>query len=158
MNTDKLLEKLPDVYFDWYARFIPGIIAIVYYLYIKQPSFNASFNCIFLYAIISYLLGHVIQPASSFCVTIIQNLFHSDEKIYKIAKLTNDSPKVILKVSKVHAEAVGMLSSAFLILIVSLYYHKWPTIAIIGIIYFLLASIERIYARKKKIGDLKIST
>ena len=31
MELNKLADKIPDLYFDWYARFLPGAIGLIIY-------------------------------------------------------------------------------------------------------------------------------
>lgn len=162
---DKLLDKLPDVYFDWYARVLPGIISIIYYFYITNATFNNCESNLFLYAVISYVAGHSVQPISSFCVRKLNKFYKTDESVYKKARMDNSLYSLTNKVSKAYAESVGMVSTAILLFIIFAFYilHLIPTgeftcdkilISIISILFFIFSSIERILARKRKIEDL----
>ena len=143
MSTDKLIEKIPDIYFDWYARFIPETIAVSYYFVLGNEEPKVTFGYTFLYALAAYVCGHVIQPASSLVVLGLQRLVRTDEEKYSAAKQKGSSPELIAKVSKAHAKAVGMLSIAGLLIALSLYLENWPTNTSLAVPYFLVAAIER---------------
>ena len=154
MATNTLAEKIPDIYFDWYARLLPGAIAISYYFIDTEAIPDDDVINIVLYVILAYLLGHGIQPVSSFLIRIFQNITFNDNSRYNQAVKDGDQPRLVSLVSKAHAEAVGMLSSCILIILVTCVYSQFDWITIWLIIYFLGASTERVFARKRKITDL----
>ena len=154
MGSEKLIDKLPDIYFDWYARLIPGVIALTIYFYAgnKAPDTSASF--LFIYAAISYAAGHIVQPLSSLCVAGLQKLFRCKEDDYIRAKKNAELSGQVSKVSKAHAEAVGMLSTFFLVAAVAISLHNWELIIWGFIIYCFFAAFERTWAQKRKIEAL----
>jgi hypothetical protein len=60
-----LLDKIPDIAFDWYARIVPGFICgflIVFAFEIPLEKVSANF----LFAALgAYIIGHLLQPFSS---------------------------------------------------------------------------------------------
>lgn len=157
MDSEKLIDKIPDIYFDWYARLLPGIIALTIYFYAgnKAPDTSAAF--LLIYAAISYTAGHIAQPLSSLCVAGLQKLVCSKEKTYETAKLNPALSGPANKISKAHAESVGMLSTSFLVAAVAFHLHNWEPIIWALIIYFFLAALERAWARKRKIEALNVA-
>lgn len=154
MNGDKLAGKIPDVYFDWYARLLPGAIFLTFYFLISQKNPTISSAYFFLYLALSYIAGYIVQPASIFIIVILQKIAGCNEEKYKDAKKDTNLYKLTQKVSKAHAEAVGMLSTSILLLTVTTYCAAWSLLYGLAIAYFFAASIERVYARKRKIEDL----
>lgn len=107
---EKLTEKIPDIWFDWYARLLPGCLAISFYLISNETPMDAVRENAWVFLFSGYLLGHLIQPISSGLI----NLF-SDRIKKKKAKL----------VSKAYAEFVGFFSLALLtVLLIVMDYAK----------------------------------
>ncbi|WP_375583460.1 hypothetical protein [Cyclobacterium xiamenense] len=107
---EKLTEKIPDIWFDWYARLLPGCLAISFYLITNDIPMNSVRENGLVLLFSGYLLGHLIQPLSSGLI----NLF-SDRIKRKKAKL----------VSKAYAEFVGFFSLALLtVLLIVMDYAK----------------------------------
>jgi len=154
MNTEKLIDKIPDIYFDWYARFLPGVIAIIFYFLIGQEAPVITATYLFIYAATAYVLGHIIQPLSSLLVLGIQKTIGCNEAKYEAAKKNEQLTSPTSKVSKAHAESVGMLSSGLLIILAAYYLNIWNYISIGLIAYLILSSVERAFARKRKIEAL----
>ena len=151
----EIMNKFPDIYFDWYARLIPWAIGFGYYLLLNNFKLEKlSLSMIIFFVIASYILGHIVQPISSFFISLLQKLIKSNENIYRNAKKQDKHKNLILKVSKAHAEAVGMLSSALLVFVISLYLNKFDTLTYILFSYFIIATIERVFSRKSKIEDI----
>lgn len=155
MNFEKLIEKLPDVYFDWYARLLPGAIALAIYFYLGKVPPDPSAGWLFIYAAIAYVAGHIVQPPSSLCIVGLRKVIRSNESLYEKEKKNKALAGQVSKVSKAHAESVGMLSTCFLISLVAFHLSNWGLITLILIAYFLLAAFERSWARKRKIEALK---
>lgn len=154
MPGKSMADKIPDVYFDWYARFLPGAFAVVYYYYFSGKNPNYSVNYFIFYAAIGYGLGHAVQPISSFIVKIAESILRSDEKKYNQAKNIADNYGQLKVISKGHSEAVGMFSTSILFIVVNIYIGFWSVFTIFLPFYFVSASIERIWARKVKIDSL----
>ena len=121
---------------------------------LNQSELNVSFSYFFMYALIAYICGHAIQPVASLGVSGLQKLVGTNERKYATSKQDGSSPGLTAKVSKAHAEAVGMLSIALSLLILSIYFNKWSVSATVAMIYFVGAAIERSHARSRKIEDL----
>lgn len=154
MAVNKLMEKIPDIYFDWYARLLPGAIGIALFFHMSNSTPTISASYLVLYAIIAYVSGHVVQPAASMIVGLLQLAIKTDEDTYAKAKADPNNQNLVDKVSKAHAEAVGMLSTAMILLAISVYFGSWPTLNIFFVIYCMTASLERSFSRKRKIKDL----
>lgn len=155
VDPEKLVDKIPDVYFDWYARLLPGAIAVALYFYVGTATPEISATWLFIYVAVAYVAGHVIQPLSSLCVGGIQKLLRSNEAAYEKAKKNTALAGPVAKVSKAHAESVGMLSTCYLVVVVAFQLSNWGLIVWLLIVYFLLASFERAWARKRKIAALE---
>lgn len=108
--SEKLVDKIPDVFFDWYGRLIPGVFVVMLY-YFECGSLPAKIKGIelFLLGVIAYIIGHFLQPLSSRIAVCLrkQNL----EVRYRKA-IGQDRIKSTALVTKAHAEAVSMFSSA----------------------------------------------
>ena len=76
MSTEKLADKIPDVYFDWYARLIPGVLALIFYFVVSNEAVKYSAMNIFLYCGVSYLMGHTVQPLSSLIIYFQEKILH----------------------------------------------------------------------------------
>lgn len=103
MNEEikSLTDKIPDVWFDLYARLIPGCIGIIFYVVTFSVNYEFLINNILVLLFLAYLVGHFIQPLSSGLVNIWMK---------NIAKRKTNI------VSKAYAELVGFNS----VLIISL--------------------------------------
>jgi len=108
--------------------------------------------------VISYVLGHFVQPGAAFFV----KLFECDkakEESFASHKRHESKPKSLLKkVSKAHAEAVSMLSAALLILGI-FFAHAflectWRFPLLLLAILLVSFCYERVGARYRKIDDL----
>ena len=159
MNGEKIVEKIPDVHFDWYARLIPGSIAVALYFILSKAPYTIDGWHLFLYAAWAYALGHLAQPLASCVVKLIQKAIGTDEEKYERATQIRELKPRTLNVSKAYAETVGMLSTFILIsaaLIIVNYQVKIESIAYSILIYLLFATMERVFARKKKISELAV--
>lgn len=154
MAGESLAGKIPDVYFDWYARLLPGSIAVAYYFFVSDttPSITASY--LFLYAAIGYAAGHIIQPPSSFLIRTFKRVLRSDEDKYNSVKTDISLDRQSRLVSKVYAEAVGMLSLSMLLTIIATYLEKWDFFTFLIVVYFFFSSVERTWSRKIKIDNI----
>lgn len=158
-SINSLADKLPDIYFDWYARLLPGGAAVLIVLFesdsaqldfaLKHPAFMI---------VISYVLGHFIQPGAAFVVKLFE-CEKTKEEVYAFHKRHEPKPKSLLKkVSKAHAEAVSMMSSALLVTGIFFLYAflecSWRYHLLFLAILLVLFCYERVGARYRKISDL----
>ena len=154
----KLVEKLPDVYFDWYARILPGSYAAVFFSYLSStwPS-EPTFSVIVMYVLIGYLVGHVLQPISGKIVKTLETTLKNEDRYRRAKSNSSVSPSLLEKISKAHAEANSMMSFAIAMVIVCFVnYENSQNSWVHGllIMYFLWATWERVVARNRKIHDL----
>ncbi len=98
MPGESLANKIPDLYFDWYARFLPGFFAVAYYFTLPGNDANFSANSLILYAAISYASGHAIQPVSSFIVKILEKDSNVSNLTYIEAKRNGGNVSLLGKV------------------------------------------------------------
>lgn len=162
-TIDKVIESLPDVWFDWYARLLPGSLGVVAFAYASGklnaiPAAGETFSILML----GYLVGHLLQPMVGFLTKPVER-WHGKEEIYKRAKQDkNSNQESLKKVSKAHAEANSMLACAIVLAFNSFWFWKInpvPTLpwwfAGIGL-YCIAAWVERTFARARKIMDLDV--
>lgn len=160
MSTEAIINKIPDVYFDWYARFLPGSIGVVGYFYFSTSKPEISTSFLFLYVFLAYLTGHIIQPIAGYTVKKIEHLLSSlsgpinIEQHFSDAKKKDANKDIIGKAGKAHAEANSMMSSAFILLILMIKYQNSEMISVLLCGYFFIMTVERIFARKRKILEL----
>jgi hypothetical protein len=81
-----LLENLPDIWFDWYARLIPGCFGVGLYLYLSAniPSSPTAVE-LTAFVLCGYALGHVLQPLAGLLVKLLENRIGNEAK-YATAK------------------------------------------------------------------------
>jgi hypothetical protein len=83
---ETVMENLPDVWFDWYARLIPGCFGVALYLYLSSRIPPAPDGVeVVLFILFGYGLGHILQPPVGMVVKRIEKLY-GNEKIYALAK------------------------------------------------------------------------
>lgn len=113
---DKIIGALPDIWFDWYARLIPGSFALGLYLYLS-PSFckpdeiNAVDVLVFLAS--GYAIGHFIQPLAEWLVKNVEGKYGNEGSYVEAKHDPRIGASLLNKVSKAHAEAVSMLACVF---------------------------------------------
>lgn len=107
MNTDDITKMLPDGWFDWYARLIPGCIGVATYFWLFNISFDRKIEDILLLAFLSYVVGHITQPFSS---SIVNKLFKNELQ-----------PRTNRLISKSYAETISMFSSSIITIIIVIY-------------------------------------
>lgn len=155
MSVDeKIVEKIADAQFDWYARLLPGAIAVCYYFYISTTTPTVSLAYLAVYTAVAYLAGHITQPLSELIVRQIQEAIKTDEFAYTNYKKQYGRDHLSSLVNKAFAEAQCMLSSAILILSIMFYMNSFSTFSILSVLYFVGATFERVSARKRKISQL----
>lgn len=65
-ELDKVVQNLPDVWYDWYARLIPGCFGLGLYLYFSSSIQTTPTTVqVVLFLLGGYGLGHVLQPLTS---------------------------------------------------------------------------------------------
>lgn len=162
-SGEKLIEKIPDVWFDWFARFIPGAAGVLIYFLLHESKIPSEIDgwTVFFFVILSYLIGHVIQPLSGIFVKGIELAVDAvfferkREKKYTEAKRKTHF-SLLGKISKAHAEANSMLSICFVI-VINVYILSNTSVSLLVQLlplYFLAATVERVFARVRKIDDL----
>ncbi|MBI1312961.1 hypothetical protein GC176_16850 [bacterium] len=162
------LGKLPDVCFDWYARLLPGVSGLgLFFLVSDQFSLPQNATELILFLFTGYVIGHILQPASSFVVdSARRRFFPKQEDEYRRAKHSKEiGTSLLSKVSKAHAEAVSMVSFAFVLALDAIAFMcssddpSCPMSKVgwfaFGCLMFLVFGFERVRARAKKIDDLK---
>ena len=161
---DKIVGALPDIWFDWYARLIPGSFALGLYLYLSGFKTPDDINAVlvFVFLAFGYAIGHFLQPAAEWLIKFAERSHHHED-VYVVAK--HDpliGPSLLNKVSKAHAEAVSMLACALGLLFNILWFWYWGSRHLVhkywGLavcVYLLVAAYERTSARDRKIKDLK---
>lgn len=151
--------RIPDFWYDWYARLIPGSIGVSLYLFsINFQILAISTSQILLFLLIGYIVGFILSPISSHLTRKVVSKHPKNEVIYSTAKLNPQiSPDVYNKISKAYAEACSMLTIAIMIGLSVFFFKNYihVTALLISVIYFVIMWIERIYARKRKIEELK---
>ena len=156
---------LPDFSFDFYARFIPGIYALLllYYLEIIQVDiYQINFPLLVLIILLSYSVGHIIQPFSGVIVKTIEDRFKETEEIYRTEKRLNNRPGLLRKVNKAHSEANNMAALVIITALVCCFqffkHEHFDFLFGTLMIVFTLGMFARVMARRRKIYDLKGAT
>jgi hypothetical protein len=164
-----IFKLLPDIHFDWYARLIPGTVGICVFLLNNNSYVDKVLKNIPVVAALAYLIGHFGQSPASYVVKLFEEYFVEESENTKYKKLKGQTELTALqnKISKAHAEAVGMVSTALVLLAVLLcrfFSVEWKIkdLGVGGIVVALAVPallgmmIERVFARKRKISDLNI--
>jgi hypothetical protein len=157
--SDKIADKIPDVYFDWYARLIPGLAASGAYLFKATPDvLSLAIEHTVIVFFIAYLVGYFIQPISSSIVKRFEYAYGGEKALeeHKRSGISKDSLET--KASKAHAEAVSMMSAALLIFVVTIYYLikscDWDFVYLGLVVFLLISAFLSIRSRKRKIAVL----
>jgi len=156
---DNIADKIPDIYFDWYARLLPGCAAVFAFLYKAEPhQIELAKENQFVAIFIAYLIGHFIQPISSFIVKRLEYCWGDEEKLENYKRSGTTKGPLEKKASKAHAEAVSMFSTSILILGIAFYYQECAcplnSYYLLLSIFLLLSAFASIHARKRKISVL----
>ena len=160
--SESVLKSIPDIWFDWYARLVPGIFGTAIFVFLSgkfEPILPVSSLLIFL--IFAYVVGSIIAPLSTFMAKSLDHLISADDEKYASQKRkanTENDWIPLRNVSKAHSEAVGMLSCGLSLLVNTVYFWNSPIISrffcIVGILYFVAFFVERSFARRRKIASL----
>lgn len=160
MAAEKIAERITDIQFDWYARLLPGGVAVVFYFYLSGDRPDYAAGVLVACTMVAYLLGHAVQPLSGFCIGWLQRKIDTDDeaaRIYREYKQEFGRDHLSSVVLKAHAEATGMFSAAVLLPCVIIFLGKNSALGVSLALYFLLMSFERVRARRYKILDMKKS-
>lgn len=151
--------RIPDFWFDWYVRLIPGSIGVSLYLYSSNYKIlTINTPQLLLFLLLGYILGYVLSPISSYLTRKITSKDKKEEDLYSAAKLNPQVNQNVLSIiSKVYAEACSMLTIAIVIGLSTFLFKSYVHVAVLllSCIYFVILWLERISARKRKIKDLK---
>jgi hypothetical protein len=115
-TLDKVIENLPDAWFDWYARLLPGSLGVVTFAYASGklnaiPDAGQTFSLLML----GYLGGHLLQPLVGFLTKCLERLHGMEDSYARAKQAANLNLSLIKKVSKAHAEANSMLACAIVL-------------------------------------------
>ena len=155
-----MFSNLPDIWFDWYARLLPGTFGV----FIFDFSFNhfififPTFERMIVIIIIGYIVGPLIQPLVGAIIKVIEKR-EGVEDIYRRAKPDpNTKESSLRKVSKFHTEANSMLACALFLAVNVIYFWGdnsfYSVLYIVLFLYCLWAMVQRIKSRSRKIKDL----
>ena len=151
-TSESVLRSIPDIWFDWYARLVPGIFGTTVFIFLSGQEisdFPISFLIVLL--IISYIVGSLVAPPSTLISKYLDHFVANDNKYAtQKRKAKNENDRLPLRnVSKAHSEAVGMMSCGILLSVSTAYYWNSNLInrcyCIVGIVYFLIFFIERTF-------------
>lgn len=154
---EKVFEKIPDVWFDIYARLIPGFIFVLALKVsvFSDPTVPAWDQLLFL-LILGYALGHIIQPiASVLSRTLEFRVFDREKNIDKCKKHFAADSRQARLLSKQHAECTCFTSLlVFTILLITMFRISdyqglspyQPKIELLAILYFSVCSLLRAHA------------
>ena len=159
---ENLVDKIPDAWFDWFGRFLPGCYAlgILIWVHGSVPQLlEVTIGSTALLVLAAYVLGNFIQPPSSYVLRKIQSRWPEDENLYSKAKNTGHVQTSLDKVSKAHAEGAGMLACFYFSITAHVYFRLKHSLGHASIfwlvaVYFLLMGYERALARHRKIDAL----
>lgn len=159
---DNIVEKIPDAWFDWFGRFLPGCYALGIIVWVKGALprlIEISIGSTALLFLGAYLIGHFAQPPTSYVLKKIEGRWPDDEDNYSKAKNKGVAADSLNKTSKAHAEGAGMLMCCFFSISANLYFQLTRSLGYAFIfwfmsVYFLLMSYERAAARHRKIESL----
>lgn len=158
MATEFIAHRITDIQFDWYARLLPGAIAVVFYFHLsgERPDYSASM--LFACGAVAYLLGHAAQPLSGLLVgwlqTRVDRAGGGAESRYREYNQRNGRDHLSSVVLKAHAEATCMSSAAVLVPCVMAYVEEFSWLGVGLAVYFALMTAERVFARHRKISHL----
>ena len=112
--------KLPDVWYDWYARLIPGVIGVLLfafsYDFVVRPLGGSES---FLVLLFGYVAGHFVAPFSSWATRRFEFAADKTRRDRLVKCFTDEGPPSSADLgsgrpaelaSKAHAEAVSSLS------------------------------------------------
>lgn len=158
-TLEKTVEQLPDIWFDWYARLLPGCFGVGLYLYLSlQIPASPTGVHVLLFLLSGYAAGHIAQPISGFFIKRIEKHYGNERKYAQAKRELNPKTSLLNKVSKAHAEANSMFVFGLMLLLNVIWFWTSPRlnkiVAFLVLAYFLFATWERTAARNRKIEDL----
>jgi hypothetical protein len=115
---------------------------------------------LWLFILLGYVFGHFVQPISAIVVKSMEKKFGKEQKFAEYKKLQDKDPALIQLVTKAHAEAISMFSTALFAFGLFVYFGGIKNVSGAGwllLLFLLLTGLaeERARARARKIGDLK---
>ncbi|MFT5730784.1 MAG: p-aminobenzoyl-glutamate transporter AbgT [Desulforhopalus sp.] len=113
---DKFFENIPDIWYDFYARFIPGFTAIVTFNFLHSQNIKSpKIEVLVYYIILGYIIGHIIQPSSAKIARKIQyEKYDNEENIKNCRENIDASTREAKLLSKQHSECVCFVSLSIL--------------------------------------------
>ena len=170
MDSIKTELKIVDLWYDFYARFLPGTIFISLIRWVMLRIDNVpSGEEIFVFIGAGYAAGLIIQPISSLLVDFLESIVERNEKNFvKKVRLTKGIPDTESKVlSKMHGETtfytqLSVLSLVYFLLqiifptIVKYSLNIWPLACMIIFIGFAYISSKRRFSRAVDIERISI--
>ena len=163
---EKLTDHIPDVWFDFYARLLPGtyVALIVFYSPLRIHAPEKRGVLLLLFA--AYIVGYMLQPIGSFLSRSIEKLSITETertRYYQIEQNADNLSRGMLLVQKAWSESVCFSSFSVGSVFSALYikYKKpeseicWLTLATIAFIVF---SIDRIAVKKGRMEAIKKGT
>lgn len=155
---DKIFEQIPDLWFDLYARIIPGFYFV---LIMGQLYFETNLKeQLLLTLFMSYVVGHIIQPLASLLARALQfQVFDRSGNIKKCRVHFDANSRESKLLSKQHAECASFSALAVLTGIIIVSYDiqvlasscslcsKIPSfINWVGLCYFIIFTFIRAHA------------
>lgn len=114
---EKIFEQIPDVWFDLYARLIPGFFCVItagFLFFDIQPT-----NQLLLIFVLSYVVGHIAQPIASLVARVLEyQIFDRNGNIKKCRKYFDAGSRESKLLSKQHAECACFASLSILTVII----------------------------------------
>ncbi|MFH1496225.1 MAG: hypothetical protein ABII82_00230 [Verrucomicrobiota bacterium] len=160
---ENISNHIPDVWFDLYARFLPGAFAISFIGISNFSSLDSvSPALLTTFLIGSYLVGHIIQPiGSTLAKGIIGCIDCADKREPKYQKLvfTSGFGREHKLVEKAYSEAVGFCSMSYISFIYFIYYQinsqtEAGVLSLAASLILMLLGIIRCTSRASKIDKV----
>lgn len=124
--------KIPDLWFDFYARFLPGLAFIAYVRVLVNGCFSIPNLIEFIsLLLLGFIYGLILQPISALLVDLIQKYtdkwHNKDHEINIVKKIQYDidrDSRDSMIISKMHAEVTFFVQMALFVLI-SFFYRLY---------------------------------
>lgn len=157
-----IADHLPDAWFDFLGRLLPGVVVIsLALIYLERTSAKILYENIGAFLILGYLIGHFLQPLGSFFArkaeeALLIDMPKVDIKVYRrLVDITHPLPRNILLAEKAYAEAVSFFSSFVACGAFVVYYWRepldyWGWVWVLWSLSLFLG-FERVFARLRKI-------
>lgn len=110
---EKIFEQIPDLWFDLYARLIPGFFFVLTICFLYFDTKLAD-QLLFLF-VLSYVAGHIVQPAASLVARLFEyRIFDRNGNIKKCRERFDAGSRESRLLSKQHAECACFASLSIL--------------------------------------------